>query len=300
MKKLNTLFLAILFSSYAFAQIPNASFETWMNMGSYTMPDQWDNLNTMTSSMSTYTCMQGTPGNPGSSYLKLVSKNVMGMGVMPGVAVCGMLDMSSMTNIKPKSGFAFSQRPAQFTGSWQYMAAGSDQGFASVILTKWNSATHLHDTVATAYQTLSGMAMSWTSFSLNFTYMKSFNPDSAIIFLSSSKVASPVANSYLYVDNLAFAGFVTTVNNVTAQVSGIALSPNPANGNTTLSYNGISTGAISISISDLNGRIVRKMNSSIVTGNNAIKLNVADISKGFYMVNIANGVTVQTVKLVIE
>ena len=45
--------------------------------------------------MAVYTCVKGTPGNPGTSYLKLVSKTVTGFGVVPGVAVCGTINETS-------------------------------------------------------------------------------------------------------------------------------------------------------------------------------------------------------------
>lgn len=301
MKKITTLLSAIIFSTCAIAQIPNAGFETWMNMGSYTMPDQWDNLNAMTSSMSTYTCMQGTPGNPGTSYLKLVSKSVMGMGVMPGVAVSGTLDMTDMMNIKPKSGFPFSSRPAQLTGSWQYMAMGSDAGFVSVLLTKWNSTMNMRDTVATSYQSLSGMAMSWATFTMNLTYMSTSYPDSAIIFLSSSNVASPVANSYLYVDNLAFAGSVpTAVNNITSTTIAASIYPNPATNFTNVSFSSIVSGGVNIKVADLNGRTWRTINENSNSGRNTYLLNISEIPKGIYLVNISNGVQSESQKLVIE
>lgn len=75
-------------STTAFAQIPNSGFENWTTMGSYSNPDNWDQLNAMTNPNSVYTCVKGTPGNPGSSYIKLTSKTVGTMGVMHGLAVC--------------------------------------------------------------------------------------------------------------------------------------------------------------------------------------------------------------------
>ena len=53
--------------------IPNPGFESWSNPNGYNVPDGWGNLNGKTSSASVYTCIKGTPGNPGTSYLKLIS-----------------------------------------------------------------------------------------------------------------------------------------------------------------------------------------------------------------------------------
>ena len=117
----------------------------------------------MTASMSTYTCLKGTPGNVGTAYIKLVSKNVTGMGIMPGIAVSGELDQNTL---QPVSGFPFTSRPQNLTGKWQYMASGSDQGYIACVLTKWNSAMSMRDTVAFSYHPLTGMAMSWANFSI--------------------------------------------------------------------------------------------------------------------------------------
>lgn len=155
MKRIIILLSAVICNSSAIAQIPNSGFETWTNTGSYMTPTGWDNLDSMTSSLSVYSCMQGTPGNPGSYFLKLVSKNA-GLGVVPGIAISGKMNATTM---QPQSGFALASRPQSLTGSWQYMAYGSDQGFIYTQLTKWNTTTMKRDTVAVALQNLTGMVM---------------------------------------------------------------------------------------------------------------------------------------------
>ena len=51
----------------AFAQIPNNGFENWSSAGSYNNPDSWGNLNSVTSVLSVYTCVKGTPGAVGTA-----------------------------------------------------------------------------------------------------------------------------------------------------------------------------------------------------------------------------------------
>lgn len=185
MKKTITFLAAIVISSTAISQIPNSGFETWTTVGAYNVPTGWDNLDSLTNSMSVYTCEKGTPGSPGVSFLKLTSKT-FGTAVAPGIAVSGKLDM---TTYMPKSGFAYTSRPANLTGSWQHMIFGTSQGSVSVLLSKWNSSTSMRDTVAFVSQTLSGMAMSWATFSIPLTYHSSAMPDSAIIVLAASGIA---------------------------------------------------------------------------------------------------------------
>jgi hypothetical protein len=301
MKKLILLCSAIAISSSAlFAQIPNASFETWMTMSSYDMPTGWDQLNAMTSSMSMYTCMKGTPAPVGSSYIKLVSKTMGSMGVMPGITCSGMLDQTVMTNIKPKSGFANTTRPLSLIGSWQYMAYGSDQGYVSVLLSKWNTAMGKRDTVAFVNKALSGMAMSWATFTIPLIYYTGAIPDSAIITLSASG-ATPVNNSYLYVDNLAFTGSVPAeVVTLAGNSTSVNLFPNPASIYANVSFHSESGKDMTIDISDISGRNVAAMHLKANIGNNIFPLNLSGYTKGIYTVRTTDGQSVQVNQLVIN
>lgn len=192
----NKISLSI-FLSFAFlitkAQIPNSGFETWTSMGSYNNPDSWSCLNDMTASMSVFTCVKGTPGNPGTAYIKLTSKTVAGMGVMPGIAVSGTFDQSTL---EPLSGFAFNERPANLTGKWQHMIFGNSQGYIDIQLTRWDGNMQMRFPVATAHFVLTGMAMGWSNFSIPLTYIDGNNPDSCIITLSASG-NTPANNDYL-------------------------------------------------------------------------------------------------------
>jgi hypothetical protein len=248
-------------------------------MGSYSNPDNWDQLNAMTAPMSAYTATKGTPGDPGASYLKLTSKTVSMMGVMPGVAVCGTISMSTY---QAASGFAFTQRPQNLTGAWQYMAAGADSGFVSVYLTKWNTALGKRDTIAMVMQYLSGMAMSWTNFSIPLMYMGGANPDSAMITLSSSG-ATPVANSYLYVDNLAFTGSVAGIKENNAATT-VKLFPNPASDKLVVSSNNLKASTGQIEIYDVIGNKVKSVNNVDFT--NDVIIDIADLNQGGYFIKV--------------
>lgn len=297
MKKISTLLTAILFSGILAAQIPNAGFETWTTTGGYDVPTGWDQLNSMTSSMSTYTCMKGTPGTVGSSYIKLVSKTVTGMGVMPGVAVSGVIDMAT---IKPKSGFASTVRPVSLTGSWQYMAYGSDQGHIAVLLSKWNTAMNMRDTVAYTDYALPGMAMSWATFTIPLTYRTGAVPDSAIIVLSASGT-TPVNSSYLYADNLAFTGTVPTgISSVVNGGNSFSIFPNPATNVATINYTSKSGQNIKVSINDISGKLIQTIQPSVVSGKNQIQVDLNGLSKGVYVIRMDSEVGTETQKLLVE
>ena len=295
------LLLLIITAFQVHAQIPNASFENWDNSAGYNAPVGWDNMNAMTSPMSVYTCMKGTPGNAGTSYLKLVSQTVSGMGVMPGVAVLGVMDMTNMSAPTSMSGVPFTQRPQTLTGMNQYMASGTDKGYMSVILTKWNSAMNKRDTIATAWRALFGMQMSWSSFQMPLTYTSTANPDSMMMIMSASG-ATPASNSYLYVDTLAFSGSVAGATGITSPSEGqtvMEVYPNPSSTTMTLLFNIQQNITVDIQIVDLTGRIITAIEKHNLI-DSMYTINTSDFAKGAYFVKVeANGSTL-TKKIVIE
>ena len=296
MKKTILSIAAVAFTSASlFAQIPNNGFENWTSMGSYSNPDGWDQLNNLTASASIYTCTKGTPGFVGTGYLKLVSKTV-GTNVAPGIAVSGLINISAM---KPKSGFPYTGQPQKLTGSWQYMASGADAGFISIILTKWNSTSMKRDTIAKANQVLSGMVMAWTTFNINLTYKSSALPDSAIIVLSASG-ATPVANSYLYVDNLSFAGSVAGINNIDNYVSNINTYPNPTSDNINVELYAQKVSTIKLQLIDITGKLIKEINAGEVQGNYKHTIITTGISKGLYFLKVTANDAVEVKKIIIQ
>lgn len=266
-------------STSLLAQIPNAGFETWTMPNGYNIPSDWDNLNTMTASTNTYTCMKGTPGSPGNSYIKLVTKNVAGMGVMPGIAVSGTLDMATML---PTAGFAYDQRPTALTGSWQHMGFGNDEGYIAVYVTKWNSSTNQRDTLGSVVHALGNMAMSWANFSIPITYTSTQTPDSCVIILSASG-AAPEANSYLYVDNLGFTGVsvgTTTVN----ETASIKLYPNPAHSTLNIETSALNSPIEEALIVDVLGHTVMAINVNSTT--NWSNINIGSLAAGNYFIKL--------------
>jgi len=277
------------------AQIPNSGFETWTSMGSYTNPAQWGTVNNTTAALSVYTAQMGTPGSPGTSYLKLTSKTV-GSAVVNGIAVSGALDSITML---PKSGFAFNQRPANLTGKWQHMIYGSSQGSVKVTLTRWDSGLNQRVTVATANQTLSSMVMSWANFTIPINYTDGNNPDTCIIILKASGI-TPTNLDYLWVDNLAFSGTVTGIDMHNNFLNSMVVYPNPSNENIILDLNFKSTQHTTIELSDINGKVVLSKNAGELSGESKQTLDISSITKGCYFVRIITGSGTEVKKIIVE
>lgn len=290
MKKQTILAIALTFTAViSNAQtVPNGSFEAWSNPNGYLVPNDWETLNDMTSAAGVYTATRG--GTSSDYYLKLTSQNVTGMGVMPGIAVSGMLDMGNLTAL---SGFPFAYRPVAFTGKWQYMGnSGNDIGYVKVFLTKWNSTMNMRDTIGYVSQDLNGMVMSWSNFTLPFTYNSTDIPDSCIIALSASG-PNPEAGSYLYVDNLSFSGITTGVENT--EITGtFRIFPNPANHEIQIDLSGLKSTAQQFEITDLTGRVIvtKQSNGSLLQ-----TISISELPAGNYLLKITTAKGIVTQKI---
>lgn len=296
MKKISLSILAFALTTLsAFAQVPNFSFENWTTVGSYEIPDGWGTMNHTTASYSVYTATKATPGNPGNSYLKLTSKTVSA-SVVNGVAVSGVLDTLTL---KPKSGFACTLQPVSFGGRWQHMIYGSSQGSVKAVLTKWNVTFNKRDTIAIAAQTLVGMAMSWSNFSINFNYLSSAVPDSCIIELRASG-SNPTVNDYLWVDNLAFVGSVTGIDDHGSFLNALVLYPNPTVQGINLNMNLTVPQQITIEIRDINGKLIRLKNAGMLQGETTQSIDVTGVAKGTYFLSVVSIQGTAVRKIVIE
>lgn len=277
------------------AQIPNFSFENWNNMGNYENPLQWGTMNNTSASIGIFTATKATPGNPGAAFLKLTSKTTPS-GVLNGIAVSGELDSITM---QPKSGFAFNMRPASFTGKWQHMIYGSSQGSISATLTRWDSSMGMRVIVATANQTLSGMAMSWANFSINFNYQDGNNPDTCIIFMKASESA-PTNLDYLWVDNLGFSGTVTGINGIAPFLNNISVFPNPTSNILSIDLDMKLPLQTTIEMFDCHGRVVIEKKIGLISKLNTVTLDLADVASGNYYIKISTELGAERKSIIVE
>lgn len=294
-KTIISIAVMALASASLFAQIPNAGFENWTAVGTYSVPDGWGTLNNSTAVASVFTATKGTPGSPGNSYLKLTSKTVL-TSVVNGIAVSGVLDSTTM---QPKSGFAFNQRPANFTGKWQHMIYGSSQGSIMVTLTRWDTGTNMRVAVASGSVTLSGMAMAWANFSIPLTYADGNNPDSCIIVLKASG-SNPTNNDYLWVDNLAFSGVVTGLKNQETVLSYVNVFPNPSAELIHVNLNLKSEQKVSLELVDLTGKLIVSKDLGILEGDSKQSINVSGVVKGTYFIKVVTEKGAEVRKIIIE
>ncbi len=294
-------FLLLLATVGSFAQIPNNGFETWDSTLGYRVPVGWDNLNSVTTSASIYTCKYESPGFSGSYYMSLTSQNIPGMGVKPGIAVCGTMNH---TTYQPISGFPYTQRPQVLAGYWQYMAmSATDQGFFVILLSKWNTTSGKRDTIAYRKYDLPDMVMTWQPFHIALNYTSSATPDSAIILMSASgaTLAAAAHASYIWVDDLHFGdsatlGFYKAPDNR----PNASVYPNPAAGQCFVKYNSPSSTPVHIVLRDISGRTIQEQNVAVSQGNNAIPLPLSGLNRGMYFIEIADDKQVTREKVMVD
>ncbi|PKP20297.1 MAG: hypothetical protein CVU04_04185 [Bacteroidetes bacterium HGW-Bacteroidetes-20] len=290
MKKFYIAFIisiCCIFASYS--QIPNGSFENWSSFGSYEEPVSWSSYNSMTATLGVFTCEKGSPGNPGNYYLKLTSKDLMGITVLHGYAICGTLDIDNDI----LSGFPYTGRPANLTGKWQHMIYGQSQGMVAVQMTKWDEETQSQILIASLEYTLTGMAMSWSNFSLPLIYFDSRTPDTCMIaFISSGEI--PTINDFLYVDNLSFSGSVSGIEESDLNV--MQVYPNPAKDQITIEHSFEIDGSSTLLITNILGEqlLTESINST------SEKINIESLQNGIYFVTLKSKRGSSTKKLIIN
>lgn len=271
--------ILIFVAKIGFAQIPNNGFDTWTNNGIYQTPTYWDNLNQITYDNSIYTCVQGTPGYIGSSYLILTTKSVLGKGVVPARVVSGKIDT---VTYKPIHGYPFANRPQTLTYNLQYMPYDpSDSSSVTVLLTKWNTTTYKRDTVAFGGSYYNAMAHSWFVGTTYLTYLSGENPDSAMIVISASSSA-PKSGSYIYIDNLQFIGNVVGINEYSLNSNTISVFPNPSSDIVNIGFNSNHDKASTLMIFDFSGNLIYKTREL----NKSNTINTSQWSKGIYTIQV--------------
>lgn len=283
-----TLAVLAMSVAQAWAQIPNAGFETWNG----TDPASWSTLNPITSLAGFYTATQGSPAPQGSSYLQLTSTFSPLFGeVLPGYALSSNYDFSSGTG--ELGGFPYTNRPLYLNGSFKYATSGVDSGAAIVVFTKWNTTTNMRDTIGGGSLTFDNTS-SWTNFSVPVFYVLPDNPDTCLVFLLSSFDVA-VDGSTLSVDNLDLANTPASVNEVES-VTAFNVFPNPAVDRLNLELSSFAAGTpIQIQVMDIVGNVVTLETAYT---NSRYTMNVANLAKGAYVIRVSQNGTVHTQKFI--
>jgi hypothetical protein len=77
---------------------------------------------------------------------------------------------------------------------------------------------------------------------------------------------------------------------VVGKVKSVSAYPNPTNGEYTVEFTSTQSFNADVFVTDLNGRMVRKMTTmSVISGNNFVNVNLSDLNSGLYFFHIQGG-----------
>jgi hypothetical protein len=263
MKIITTLF-CIAFSGIAFAQIPNASFETW-NGGN---PTQWTTGNSIAAGSAT----QSSDAYSGNYAVSLNSISGIGGFVETGDGVDGY--------------FLNSGNPVALNGWYILNSVGGDE-FVVLLSTKCPTVSS-NGSTNSKYLTSTAV---YKEFFACITYNNSCTADSASILLSLTNPSgdgSTHSGSYVIIDDLSWGACTTGVDDIKNTVDLEPSYPNPASDVCNIIYSIPNTATVSVSLYDVSGRKVMDIlnNANQTTGRYKIPLDVRTLANGVYIYTI--------------
>lgn len=223
-------YIFIFFCLFSFSQ-PNGGFEDWESEYGGESPIGWQTLNFLS-----------IAGNPISSFkvggldkfsgnyslkIKSVFLNTNPLPAVLDDTMGGVF--TGEINVSPayyKYGFAYSGRPEFLEFWYKYFPVGNDFGTCIVLLTKWNGVKRdtISETDTSVYYN-----PNYQKVQLKLNYNSDEVSDTAVIFFGSSKDNDFArVGSTIFVDEVAFAGWVGVDELVQNKKNDIRLFPNPA------------------------------------------------------------------------
>lgn len=216
---------------------PNPGFENWSTVLTLQEPDNWQTLNFLsfaTSNPLSAFKVSGIDKHSGNFALKLKTVSFNSnpfpgqLGDSTGTIFTGKITTAPLAF---KYGFAYTGRPEKIEFWSKYIPVGADTAGVAVLLTKWNGVNN--DTIAACVKSISP-SLGYIPHQFDVVYFSTEQPDSATIGFASSR--SPLTarlNSTLYIDDVAFTGWVG-INKNSKKDNHVKISPNPAKDHLTI------------------------------------------------------------------
>ena len=238
------------------AQIPNAGFENW---SSDTLNGWW--TNNIPSVDTTIT--KSNIAHTGSSAVRGTVVTFFSNVVQP------IIQSGS-----DEQGFPYSQRPASFTGYYQFFPAASSGDRFAVNVELYKGGIN-GTIVGVAAAALSASVSSYTQFAVTFTYQTSDMPDTCVVQVQiigpgTGAQATPSVGSYFLLDDIAFTGVSRVADSRVWVPQAFRLYqnyPNPFNPTTNISFTVPSNGKAALTVFNLLGqRVGILFDGAVVSG----------------------------------
>lgn len=290
-KKLLTI-LSLAAVTAAVAQtIPNSGFENWSQMlGEDQQPTGWISYNIFTAPLidagntnSASVTQAGSPDNYQGTYSAKITTVTLvtnpDQANIPNTAGILMAGAVSFSSPYMLAGYASTGRPATLDYAAKYTPVGTDTASCIVMLTKWNGTGR--DTIAWGLDYMPNAVASYTMRTVTLNHnpaLLGVFPDTCTILFSASSYTSPQVGSALWVDALAFSGYVGI--NEPVNHDGVSVYPNPSNSSTWFDF--VSEEAAGLIVYDMTGR---EVNRTDITGKRA-RINSAELPAGVYSYSV--------------
>jgi hypothetical protein len=286
-----TITAAVITTLSVNAQVDYA-FETWADVPNAAAgvqdPQGWASFNILTNmifGMQQTVYKETAAPYKGSSAAKIVTKPIPSTVSIPGYDTVGLLAIGKIDLLSQKIqlGTPFGGRPATFSFATKYEPVSVDSASVSIRLTKYNTTTKVRDVIAAGYWVTNVNSTTWTPQTLTLVYDNNFNnvtPDTLIIAISSSGALYPKVNSTLYIDDISYAGWVST-NDLGAIKNNVTVYPTPARANVNFSS---TVNAKNVEILDITGRSVGVFQMV----NNKVTVDTQKYESGMYIYNVLN------------
>jgi hypothetical protein len=296
MKRTLSLFEAVAFvvclQSIGYGQIPNAGFESWTG----SEPNEWTTSNSPAgiTITSTLTAHGGTSAARGD-----VVSIVGTIYVIQPVLQSGQV----------ARGFPYTQRPASFTGYYEFVPAGSsgDRFGINVELFKGGVDGTL---VGIAAAALATSVPSYAQFTASFDYLTTDTPDTCVIQIlivgpGTGAQATPHVGSYFLLDDIAFTGISSVASWRTSVPTSLQLDqnyPNPFNPTTNISFTVPADGKAKLTVFNLLGQLVGTLFNGPVSSGKLYRatFNASELPSGVYFSRLdftPSGTTSRSVEL---
>jgi hypothetical protein len=273
------------------AYIPNSGFESWgTQTGEDPQPQGWISYNVFTSplipggsSNPTSVSQAGTPDNYQGNYSAKIETVTLVSNPSPSDVpnTAGAMYTGSVALAPPYlfPGYASQQRPQTMTYYTKYTPSGTDTAMAIVAITHWNGMSR--DTIAYGIDYIPSAISAYTMRTVALVYDPAFVntiPDTIAIAFSASGFFNPQVGSSMWVDAVAFSGYVGVdeqLNN-----AGVSVYPNPSAVST--QFDVTVDNAAQVVVYDMTGREVSRENFN----GKVARVNSAALANGSYSYSI--------------
>lgn len=293
MKNIFTFFFAAVCLTLPFTvftqDIPNNSFENWVDSGTYLNPEHWDTGNMTVMTSTTVTTYRTEDSYTGQYAARMQTKSVLTFQV-PGLITLGDFNLNIWTQESSiTGGVEFSFRPQALNLFYKYSPAQGDFFRIGVWLLR-DDGTAIPDTVATGLYEGYLNIDEYTLLTVPLEYRSEEIPEILNIIAVSSDPDNPKVGSVLFVDDFSFEYPVGKLElNEHLQT---VVYPNPA-----YDYIKISKkySDLNIEIYNITGSLVK----TILKHNSDEKISIRELESGAYIIRIVknNSDVISTHKL---